>query len=54
MLRAPKNKKELVGELNKERDFNVLGVHNGPPAEVAKEIAKHSVKAVTVIVIQQR
>jgi hypothetical protein len=54
MLRAPKNKKELIDELNKERDFNVLAVHNGPPAEVAKEITKHFVKTVTVIVIQQR
>jgi hypothetical protein len=54
MLRAPKNKKELIDELNKERDFNVLAVHHGQAVEVAKEIAKHSVKAVTVIVIQQR
>ena len=54
MLRAPKNKKELIDDLNKERDFNVLGVHNGPPAEVAKEIVKLSARVVTVIVIQQR
>ena len=27
MLRTPKNKKELIDELNKERDFNVLGDH---------------------------
>ena len=54
MLRAPKNKKELIDELNKERDFNVLAVHHGQAVEVAKEIAKLSTKLITVVVMQQR
>ena len=54
MLTTPKNKNELIDQLKREKDFHVLAVHNGQASAVAKEIAKHGNKQVSVIVIETR
>ena len=54
MLTTPKNKNELIDQLKLEKDFHVLAVHNGQALAVAKEIAKHGSKQVSVIVIETR
>lgn len=53
MLKAPKNKSELISALKDEKDFSVLQIQHGRAADLARELTKvGSGKNILLIVIQ--
>ena len=54
MLRAPKNKKELIEVLQKERDFKVLMLESGKATEFSAMLRTLGSKQIALIVLDIR
>lgn len=50
MITIAKNKNELIEGMRCEKGFNVLAIHTGLAATVAREVAKLGFKTVSLVI----